>query len=112
MLCEDNVTFCFKGPPREQSKTTLIFGGKREERIIFMTTVVAFPAPTATWDRNVSDNSVIPINEFTFNVSANVDIMGEKNYGNYNLTIDNKGGNILTLSFIIRSEGNIYNLYL
>jgi len=101
------LPFVYKGPPREEFKTALIFRGKRDDRIVFMTTVVAYPAPTATWDRIVSDNSVIPINDFTFNVSAHVDILGEKNYGNYNVTIDNNNGdNILTLSFIIRSEGN------
>jgi len=101
------LRFVFTGPPREKFKTTLIFGGKRGDRIVFMTTVVAYPVPTATWDRSVSDNSVIPINDFMFKVSAYVNITGEKSYGNYNVTIDNKGDRNLILYFVIRSEGNV-----
>jgi len=34
--------------------------------ILLMSTVVAYPAPITKWNRNVSDSSVIPINDFTF----------------------------------------------
>jgi len=106
------LRFIFQGSPREQFKADLIFGGKEGERIVFMTRVVAYPTPTATWSRSISDNSVILINDFTFNISAYVDITGKNSYGNYNVTIVNGGDKNLMLSFIIRSEGNVYDLYL
>jgi len=106
------LPFVFRGSPREQFKADLIFEGKRSDRILFLITVVAFPAPVATWDRNVSDNSVIQINDFTFNVSAYVDITAENRYGNYSVTIDNGSDKNLILKFEIRTVGSVNDLFL
>jgi len=89
-------------------KTALVFGGKVNEKKWLIAIVVAFPGPTATWDRNVSDDFVIPINDFTFNVNAYVNATGDNCYGTYKVTIDNRCGTNLTLNFIIGSEGNVY----
>jgi len=75
-----------------------------------MTTVIAYPFPTAKWNRIVTNSSVIPVNEFTSNVRAYVNISGEESYGNYFLVMDNGLERNLVLKFVIQpEEGNVFS---
>jgi len=98
-------------PTEREPSSQKYFLGSIDEIITLMATVIAYPSPTATWDHNVMNYSIVPIDEFTFIVSAEVVMTDYGMFGNYTVTIDNGSERDLVLNFQIQSAGNGFILY-
>jgi len=103
------ANFSPQGYHRKQLYTPTVFAGKQNERILFYNNSYGISSTYGNMESHCNQSSVMPINVFTFNVCAYVDIIREQSYGSYSVIINNKVGIDLILNFIIRPEG-IFNV--